>query len=109
MGRANDVSAGRERAFSFYSGANGWSVVEGNAPGDGVLIVMQKAQVAGQDLPRLGYDVRETAFIIGGVSDKTVYRLLQRGLLTANPALRHKIITAESIQKFMGSSERRLA
>jgi len=62
-----------------------------------------------QDLPRLAYSVRETAHIIGGVSEKSVYRLLQRGLLTASPALRHKIITAESIQRFMGSSERRVA
>jgi hypothetical protein len=70
---------------------------------------MNTAQIAGQNLPRLGYGVRETAYIIGGVSEKTVYRLLQRGLLKANPALRHKIITAESIQRFMGSSERRAA
>jgi hypothetical protein len=70
---------------------------------------MQTAQIAGQNLPRLGYDVRETAYIIGGLSEKTVYRLILRGELVAVPGLRHKIITTESIQKFMGSSERRAA
>jgi len=64
---------------------------------------------AAQPLPRLGYNVRETAHIIGGVSEKTIYRLLLRGKLEAIPALRHKIITAESIQKFMGSPEKGVA
>lgn len=34
------------------------------------------------------------------VSQKTVYRLLERGLLKAQPQLRHKRITMASVEKF---------
>lgn len=34
------------------------------------------------------------------VSEKTVYRLLQRGLLKAQPMLRHKKITVVSVRTF---------
>jgi len=54
------------------------------------------------ELPRLCFTVKETAEMLGNVSDKTVYRLLKRGKLEAPSALRHKLITAASIQAFIG-------
>jgi len=35
------------------------------------------------------------------ISEKSVYRLLQRGLLESSSALRHKMITRASIEKFL--------
>jgi len=57
-------------------------------------------------LPRLFFNVSETAHMIGGISEKSVYRLIQRGLLKCSPALRHKMITAESIKAFIALSEK---
>lgn len=51
-------------------------------------------------LPKLLYSVRETAFMMG-VAEKTVYRLLKRGLLKAPDSLRHKKITADSLRAFI--------
>lgn len=71
----------------------------------GTFKVMQKAGVSPvHDLPRLLFSVRETAHMIGGISEKSVYRLIQRGLLKCSPALRHKMITAESIKAFVALS-----
>lgn len=50
-------------------------------------------------LTKLLYSIRETAQILS-MSEKSVRRLLERGLLQANPALRIKLVTAESIQAF---------
>ena len=55
-------------------------------------------------LPRLVYSVSETAQILGGISTKSVYRLLARGFLKSTSALRHKLITAESIQQFINTT-----
>lgn len=64
---------------------------------------MQKTgESPAHDLPRLLFSVRETAHMIGGISEKSVYRLVQRGLLKCSPALRHKMITADSIKTFVG-------
>lgn len=66
---------------------------------------MQKTGVSPvHDLPRLLFSVRETAHMIGGISEKSVYRLIQRGLLKCSPALRHKMITADSIKAFVALS-----
>jgi transposase len=35
------------------------------------------------------------------ISEKSVYRLLQRGLLESSSALRHKLITRASIERFL--------
>ncbi len=43
--------------------------------------------------------VRQTAGVLR-VSDKTVYRLLDRGHLKASPLLRRKLITVASITAF---------
>lgn len=54
-------------------------------------------------LPKLTYTVPEAAKMLS-VSEKTVYRLLQRGHLQAPAAVRHKLITTSSIKVFAGIS-----
>ena len=49
---------------------------------------------------RLAFSVRETARILG-VSEKTVRRLVNRKLLRASRALRHLLIPAKEIQRFL--------
>jgi len=51
-------------------------------------------------LPRLAYSVAESAQMLN-VSQKTILRLIQRKLLKASNALRHKRITARSLQEFL--------
>ena len=53
-----------------------------------------------KSLPRLVYSVEEVASMLN-VSSKTVYRLVDRGLLKATKALRHLRITASSIEQFL--------
>jgi len=48
---------------------------------------------------RLLIPVCETAAMLS-VSEKTVYRLIKRGLLKAPRALRHKMVTTSSIRAF---------
>lgn len=52
-------------------------------------------------LTQLQYNIEDTAKLLGNISTKSVRRLLERGLLKANPALRHKMITRESILRFI--------
>ena len=49
------------------------------------------------------YTVREVAGQIN-VTEKTVYRLVARGLLKASKALRHLRIPAESVEEFIRST-----
>jgi excisionase family DNA binding protein len=51
-------------------------------------------------LPRLAYNLQETAKILG-VGDTTIYRLIQRGKLRCCPELRHKVIPLTSIEEFL--------
>ena len=51
-------------------------------------------------LLKLAYTTYETAFLLA-CSDKTVRRLLKRGLLKTSKATRHKQITRESILAFL--------
>lgn len=51
------------------------------------------------ELPRLFYKIEEAAYILN-VSEKTVRRFLERGLLQCSKALRTKLITRESIETF---------
>ena len=51
-------------------------------------------------LPRLAYSVAESAQMLN-LSEKTILRLIQRNLLKASKALRHKRITARSLQEFL--------
>jgi len=54
----------------------------------------------GQTLPRMAYSMQETATILG-VSYITVQRLIRRGLLKSSTALRHKLIPATEIERFL--------
>lgn len=49
---------------------------------------------------RVFYSVPEVSEMFG-VSNKSVYRLLARGLLKSSSALRHKRISRASIEEFM--------
>lgn len=49
---------------------------------------------------RLFYSVSEVSELFG-VSRKTVYRLLERGLLQSSRALRHKRIPRASVEGFL--------
>ena len=49
---------------------------------------------------RLAFSVKETAQMLG-VSEKTVRRLIDRGLLHASRALRHLLIPKKEIEKFL--------
>lgn len=51
---------------------------------------------------RVFYTVSEVAEMFG-ISRKSVYRLLARGLLQSSSALRHKMITKRSVEKFVGN------
>jgi hypothetical protein len=53
--------------------------------------------------PRLAYSMRETAQLLG-VSYITIHRLLKRGLLRSSGALRHKVIPAAEIHRFLDST-----
>jgi len=52
---------------------------------------------------RLAYTMKETAEILG-ISYITVHRLIKRGLLKNSRALRHKIIPAAEIERFLKES-----
>lgn len=52
---------------------------------------------------RLFMTVKQTAAVLG-VSEKTVYRLLDRKHLKASPLLRHKLITMASIKAFANAA-----
>ena len=60
-------------------------------------------QQSADALPRLAYTMRETATILG-VSYITVHRLIRRGLLKSSTALRHKLIPASEIERFLKST-----
>ena len=51
-------------------------------------------------LPRLAFSVRETAEMLG-ISEKTVRRLIDRGLLRPSRALRHLLISKKEIEHFL--------
>jgi len=55
----------------------------------------------GQD--KLLYPVSKVADMFS-ISEKSVYRLLQRGLLQSSGAFRHRMITRTSIEKFMSTT-----
>ena len=51
-------------------------------------------------LPRLAYSLREAAEVLG-LSYSSCFRLVQRGLLRSSNALRHKLIPAIEIERFL--------
>ncbi|MCW5557810.1 MAG: helix-turn-helix domain-containing protein [Verrucomicrobiae bacterium] len=52
---------------------------------------------------RLAYSVRETAAALG-VSEKTIRRLIDRGLLRVSRSLRHILIPRAEIDRFLRST-----
>lgn len=63
----------------------------------------QSSAGGGFALPRLAYTMKETAEMLG-LSYITVHRLIKRGLLRSSKALRHKLIPATEIEKFLKST-----
>jgi hypothetical protein len=60
---------------------------------------MNTVEINNEVPPKLLYSIKAAAKMLS-VSEKSIRRLLGRGLLKSNPALRVKLITAESIQAF---------
>jgi len=52
---------------------------------------------------RMFYSVVEVAEMFG-ISRKSVYRLLDRGLLKSSGALRHKLISRRSVEEFLNTT-----
>jgi excisionase family DNA binding protein len=50
--------------------------------------------------PRLAYSVKETAQLLG-ICEKSVRRLVARGLLRPSRALRHLLITRKELNRFL--------
>jgi excisionase family DNA binding protein len=61
---------------------------------------LARCKAARTGIPRLAYNMRETAELLG-VHYQTVYRLLKRGLLRSSGALRHKRIAKTEIERFL--------
>jgi excisionase family DNA binding protein len=60
----------------------------------------QLEKIAPEPGHRLAYSTQEVATMLN-ISTKSVYRLLARGLLRANKSLRHKLIGAEELARFV--------
>lgn len=54
-------------------------------------------------IQRVAYNVSETATMLG-VCEKTVRRLIARGVLRPNRALRHHLISKKEIERFLEES-----
>jgi len=52
---------------------------------------------------RVFYTVAEVSEMFG-ISRKSVYRLLDRGLLKSSSALRHKMISRRSVEEFLSTT-----
>ena len=59
-------------------------------------------------VPKLAYSTREAAQSLG-VSEVTIYRLLARNKLRAVGALRHKLIPAGELQRFLTAETQEVA
>jgi hypothetical protein len=64
------------------------------------LTVIKPNQRKNYELPKLLFTIKEAAYILS-VSEKSVRRFLERGLLKTSKALRTKLITRESIENFV--------
>jgi hypothetical protein len=62
-------------------------------------LTLNQKEISKALLPKLLFTLKETAYILS-VSEKSVRRFLERGLLKTNPSLRTKLITRESIEVF---------
>jgi excisionase family DNA binding protein len=50
--------------------------------------------------------IKDAAIYLGGVSTITVRRLIKRGLIKANRALRHILIPIAELDKFLAEGQR---
>ena len=51
-------------------------------------------------VPRLAFSIRETAQMLG-ICEKSVRRLIERGLLRTSRALRHHRVTKQETERFL--------
>jgi len=56
--------------------------------------------------PRGALKIREAAEYLGGVSQITVRRLIKRGLIKPNRALRHILIPISELHRFLQEGQR---
>jgi len=54
---------------------------------------------------RAAYKLDESCQILGGISKMSIYRLVERGLLRPNRALRHLIFSREELMRFLRDNE----
>lgn len=66
----------------------------------GVSVGFTNEPVKGNTLTREAYKIAETAALLS-LSEKSVRRLIDRGLLHAINALRHKLIPRSEIERFL--------
>ena len=74
-------------------------------PGESIggAVALQNAigkTITSSDLPRLAYSVAEAAQMLG-VCERTIRRLVARGLLRPSRALRHLLIPKKEIERFL--------
>lgn len=81
-------------------GSSGPSLVSEEAVAAAMKTPNLVASVSTSQLPRLAYNVREAAEILG-VSEKSVRRLIIRRLLRPSRALRHLLIPKKEIERFL--------
>jgi excisionase family DNA binding protein len=69
----------------------------------GALSMLRSNVNGSEPMERVFFSVSEVAESFG-VSRKTVYRLLHRGLLQSSSALRHKKIPRGSVESFLATT-----
>jgi excisionase family DNA binding protein len=74
----------------------------GNAVADKTPSRTEGREMSGH---RLAYSTREAAELLG-VSEKTIRRLVVRGLLRSSKALRHLLIPKKEIERFLDETSR---
>ena len=67
---------------------------------EGTIALRTESRDANVMMPR-AVKLKDAAKIIGGISEKTVARLVARGLLKRVHGIRHVVITMESINRFL--------
>jgi Helix-turn-helix domain len=50
---------------------------------------------------REAYKLKEAREFLGGISKPSIYRLVERGLLRPNRALRHLVFSREELMRFL--------
>jgi len=58
-------------------------------------------RVASQDANPAAFKLKQACQYLGGISPVTVRRLIDRGLIKRNPALRHIVISKAELDRFL--------